>query len=91
MSDEIEVKEAAAEPAVEVLITEARPSGWMAWYRCGPSDYFNQVYDPPSLKLDRDYYRCPYPLFPTREDAIAAGRHAMRERGGELRVVQIRL
>ena len=91
MSDTIEIKEGQATQAAEVIITEARPSGWLAWFRFAPSDYFMQVYDTPSLKLDRDYYRCPYPLFPTKEIAIDAARHAMRERSGEVRIVKVTL
>jgi hypothetical protein len=91
MSDEIEIKDGFAESAAEVHITAARPGGWMAWYRFSSTEYFNQVYDTPSLKLDRDYYRCPYPLFPTREAAIDAARHAMHERGGEVRLVKVNL
>lgn len=91
MSDEIEIKEGSVTQTAEVIIAEARPVGWMAWYRYSPTDYFSQVFDTPSIKIDRDYYRCPYPLFPTREDAIDAARYNLRERGGEVRVVRITL
>ncbi len=91
MNDEINISDSAATLAQEVIITEARPSGWMAWYRFSQSDYFNQVYDHAAASSARDYYRCPYPLFPTREDAIESARHCLRERGGEVRVVKVTL
>ncbi len=90
MKDEIVVSQGVVSKAVEVHITEARPSGWMAWYRFSPSEYFMVAYgnfDHPA----RDAFRCPYPLFPTREDAIDAARQGMLERGGEVRVVQVTL
>ena len=90
MSDEIVVSQGVTSKAAEVLITEARPSGWMAWYRYSTSEYFMVAYG----NFDnnqRDSYRCPYPLFPTREDAIEAARFSLRDRGGEVRVVQITL
>lgn len=90
MSDEIVFSDGVATKAAEVYITEARPSGWLAWYRFGPSDYFLAAYGNFDNHI-RDSYRCPYPLFPTREDAIQAAREGLRERGGEVRVVQVTL
>lgn len=90
MSDEIVVSEGISSKAAEVIITEARPQGWMAWYRFAPSEYFNQAYGNFD-NSQRNYFRCPYPLFPTREDAIDAARAYLRERSGEIRVVQVTL
>ncbi len=90
MKDEIVVSEGISSKAAEVIITEARPQGWLAWYRFSQSEYFNQAcgnFD----NSQRNCFRCPYPLFPTREDAIDAARQNMRERGGEIRVVQVTL
>ena len=91
MSDEIEIKEAVAQKSVEMIIPEARPSGWMAWYRFGQNDSFSQVFEKPGVHMDRDYHRCPYPLFATRDDAVDAARYIMRGHGGEVRVVQVTL
>lgn len=91
MSDEIEIKEASATNAAEIIINQARPGGWMAWYRFGQTDFFNQVYEKPNNNMDRDYYRCPYPLFTSRDDAIDAAKYQLRGRGGEIRVVQVTL
>lgn len=91
MSDEIEIKEGTAQAVCEVVITEARPSGWLAWYRYGANDTFMQAYDKPSGNSERDHHRCPYPLFPSREDAIDAAKYYLRGRGGEVRVVKVTL
>jgi len=88
MSDEIEIKDTTASPASEVLIQEARPTGWFGWYRYSNSDYFNQVFDTHGNE-HRDYHRCPYPLFQTREDVVEAARKCLQGRGGELRIVKV--
>lgn len=87
----IEVTEGTATDAAEVVITAARPSGWMAWYRWSPDMYWNQVYPKPEHYTQRDYYRCPMPLLETREQAIEAAQYNLNGRSGELRLVKITL
>jgi hypothetical protein len=90
MSAEIEIKETKASPSAEVLIQEARPEGWLGWYRYSPTDSFSPVYGTVDMS-QRDYHRCPYPLMYSREDVIDAARKALNGRGGELRIVKVTL
>ena len=89
--DEIVVSESIAASSVEVHITEARPAGFMAWYRYADHEYFNHVCYLPDQSLSRDYYRCPYPMFPSKQDAIEAAKFALHGRSGEIRIVQVTL
>jgi hypothetical protein len=86
----IEVKEGIAQKATEVLINEPKPSGWMAWYRTHPHSYFSQVYTDFDF-TKRDFYKCPAPLFVSKEEAIAAARKTMGNQGGEIRLVKVEL
>lgn len=88
MSDEIEIKEATALPSAEVLVQEARPEGWLGWYRSSPEVPFSMIYGTVDMS-NRDSYRCPYPLMHSREDVIDAARKALNGRGGELRIVKV--
>ena len=95
MTEAIEVKEASACEAAEIVITMARPSGWMAWYSSAQPDYTGGVmWMQATLFYDasnkRDPYRCPYPLFETRQEAIDACAKSLPN-GGQIRVVKITL
>lgn len=95
MTDAIEVKDSTASDAAEIIITPARASGWMAWYSSANPDhtggyYWMQGYGAPDLNGKRDPYRCPYPLFETRQDAIDACAKSMPN-GGQIRMVKITL
>lgn len=71
-----------------VAIPEPQPSGWLAWSRFSAGEPWTFAYG--DISLQRDPYRCPSPLFETREAAIAAARKYM-SRGGEIRVVRVAL
>lgn len=88
--DSIEIKEGTSSAPAEVVIREATPTGYMAWYRPSNTSYFNNVisFKPNETK---DYHRCPYPLFETREDAIEAAKYALHGTGGEVRIVKVTL
>lgn len=95
MTEAIEVKDGSASDAAEIVITMARPSGWMAWYSYGSPDYMGgKLWTQATLFFDaaqkRDPYRCPYPLFETRQDAIDACAKSLPN-GGQIRVVRITL
>ena len=86
----IEVKEGVAQKATEIIVNQPKPNGWMAWYRMSPQAYFSQVY----TNFDyakRDFFKCPAPLFESKEEAIAEARKAMRNEGGEIRLVKVEL
>lgn len=85
----IEVKEVQVEHAAEIAVGPPKAAGWMAFCRPAAGGTWMQVYEqhpaPP-----RDFHRCPYPLFQTREAAIQAGQ-AQLPSGGELRLAFIQL
>ena len=89
MSD-IELTQATAKPAQTTLISPPEAAGWLCWYRSSPTTYWSQVYEHQANQI-RDYYRCPYPLFETREVAIESGRRCLGSSGGELKTVHIQL
>ena len=89
MDDAIEVQDILASPVAEVIISESRPTGCMGWYRTHPSTTFSLVY--PTIDQNSDQYRCPYPLFPTREDVIEAAKRLSYGKGCELRIVRVML
>lgn len=95
MTDAIEIKDATASDAAEIVITMAKPTGWMAWYSGASPDYTGgQYWMQATLFVDlqnkRDPYRCPYPLFETRQEAIDACAKSLPN-GGQIRVVKITL
>lgn len=95
MTDTIEIKDATASDAAEIVITMARPSGWMAWYSGSTPDYSGAQYwvqatIPYDASHKRDPHRCPYPLFETRQEAIDACAKSLPN-GGQIRVVRITL
>jgi hypothetical protein len=89
MSD-IEVSQATAKPAQTTLISPPEAAGWMCWYRTQTTTYWSNAYDH-RFNESRDYLRCPYPLFETRELALEAGRRCLGSSGGELKTVHIQL
>lgn len=89
MSD-IELTQATAKPAQTTIVQPPEPAGWMCWYRNSTTTYWSQVYDHRHNET-RDYYRCPYPLFETRELAVESGRRCLGSTGGELKTVYIQL
>lgn len=94
MSNTIEIIDSPAAVASEVIVIAAKAQGWMAWYATGSieSPYWMQMFpmDNPAGSRSRDHYRCPYPLFRTREDALEACEKALPN-GGKCRVVKIEL
>ena len=88
--DEIEIKEGIASKAAEVIVNQPKPSGWMAWYKLSPQAYFSQVYGNFDYSK-RDFFKCPPPLFESREEAIAEARKTMKNEGGEIRLVKVEL
>ena len=88
--DSIEIKEVIASTPAEIIIREATPTGYMAWYRPNNTSYFNHVFGFKANEI-RDYHRCPYPLFETKEDAIEAAKYALHGSGGEVRIVKVTL
>ena len=92
MTEAIEIKELPAAKAVEVILPIAKAQGWMAWAgtATGESIYWMQVHAPFEPSGQRDPYRCPYPLFMSREDALSACAKALPN-GGQCRIVKIEL
>jgi len=88
--DEIQINEGTALKATEVIVNEPKPSGWMAWYRISPQAYFSQVYGDFDYSR-RNFFKCPPPLFESREEAIAQARKTMKNEGGEIRLVKVEL
>ena len=89
MSD-IELTQATAKPAQTTLISPPEAAGWLCWYRTSTSTYWSNAYDH-RINERRDYHRCPYPLFETREAALESGRRCLGSSGGELKTVHIQL
>lgn len=95
MTSEIEVTELPPSAATEIVIQPAKAQGWMGWYSSATGDmqggqYWMQIYPSADAPNARDPYRCPYPLFETREAAVNAGAKALSN-GGQLRIVKITL
>lgn len=90
MTADIEVTEGQATAAAQVIVTQPRPTGWMAFYRYDKTNYFSHASDP-NLGTARNYFRCPYPLFETKDAAIEAAKYWLRDQGGEVRLVEVRL
>jgi hypothetical protein len=86
----IELTQGTAKPAQTTLIQPPEASGWMCWYRMSPTTSWSQVYEYRFNHI-RDQYRCPYPLFETREDALESGRRCLGSSGGELKTIHIQL
>ena len=92
MTPYIEVIEEQA-VVTEVILPQAKSEGYMAWYcisNPGFSGVWTQAYPGVEPIGERDQYRCPYPLFVTREKAIeACGK--MLPNGGTCKIVKITL
>ena len=90
MTDEtIEMKEGQASGPTEIIITEPRPKGWLAFYRSSPISSCTTIY--PSDYSTRNYHLCPTPLFVSKESAIDEIRKYAKEMGGEARLVMVTL
>ena len=89
MSD-IELTQATAKPAQTTIVQPPEASGWMGWYRTSPTTSWTQIYDHRTQET-RDYHRCPYPLFESREAVVESGRRCLGSSGGELKTVHIQL
>lgn len=82
------IEPATATDTQEVTVTPAVASGFMAFSRTMAGSGWNLVH--PDSSVQRDWLRCPYPFFPTREDAA----HAIKKSlpcGGDGRVVFVQL
>lgn len=88
--NDIELSQGTAKPAQTTIIQPPEASGWMGWYRTSPTTYWSQVYDHRTQET-RDYHRCPYPLFESREAVVESGRRCLGSSGGELKTVHIQL
>jgi hypothetical protein len=89
MSD-IEVSQGTTKPAQTTIVQPPEASGWLCWYRTSSTTYWSNAYDH-RIDQNRDYHRCPFPLFQTREDAIESGRRCLGSIGGELKTIHIQL
>jgi hypothetical protein len=85
----IELKEGVASAPTEVLITEPRPAGWLAFYRSHSISSFSIIY--PSDYSTRNYHICPSPLHTSRDTALDEIRKYAKEMGGEARLVMVTL
>jgi len=65
MSDSIEVKEDVAVVA-EIIMQPSKAEGYMAFITAGqfPPHYWSQAYGALEQPVERDPYKCSYPLFP---------------------------
>ena len=90
MTNSIEVLEDSV-VAKEVIFPPAIAEGYMAWTTSSnPPHYWQQAYMNANEMGKNDPYRCPYPLFPTREMAIEACARALPN-GGTCKIVKITL
>jgi hypothetical protein len=88
MSNSIEVIEDIA-IATEVILQPSKVEGYMAWTAGQfPPYYWSQAYAGVEQPGERDPYKCPYPLFPTREKALEACTKALPQ-GGTCKLVKI--
>lgn len=85
----IEIKEGVASAPVELVITEPRPKGWMAFYRANGASSFSLIY--PSDYSKRNWFTCPSPMHETRDDAIREVSLFAKDQGGEARIVLVTL
>lgn len=73
----------------EIILSQAKAEGYMAWATSTqPPHYWVQAYMNSTDMGQNDPYRCPYPLFPTRELAIAACTRSLPH-GGTCKIVKI--
>jgi len=90
MTDEtIELKEGSASAPVEIIISEPKPKGWLAFYRSSNLVSWNVIY--PSDYTNRNWLACPSPLFETRDDAIREVQKYAANSGGEARLILVTL
>jgi len=68
----------------------SKAEGYMAFITAGqfPPHYWSQAYGALEQPGERDPYKCPYPLFPTREKALEACAKALPQ-GGTCKLVKI--
>lgn len=86
MSDDIIVSDVKTGAQETVLIAEASPQGWIAFYRAQHGAWGVAW---PVAGEGYDAYRNPGPLFPTREAALVGARRNLPS-GGEARIVEVR-
>ena len=90
----ITVVDAPPVVATEMRIPPAKASGYMAWYSTNVDvdgqHYWMQATNAYDALQTRDPYRCPYPLFATREEAIASCAKSLSN-GGTVKIVGIDL
>lgn len=90
MTNAIEISESVGE-VKEVILPAAKAEGYMAWTSSAcPPYYWSQAYMDAKDIGTADPYRCPYPLFPTREKAIEACARSLPN-GGTCKIVKITL
>jgi hypothetical protein len=82
----IEVQELDPQPTTEILIPPPKPEGWLAFYRWDSSAQWSMVSAPVAATYDR--FRCPWPLFPTKQEAALAGQASLPQ-GGTLKIVKV--
>ena len=92
MNTPVNVIEVTPSKTEELRIPYAKAQGWMAFTSIGSDpdamQVWSQVYG--LHNAERDMYRCPYPLFPTRDDAVAAAMK-MLPNGGSVKLFKVEL
>lgn len=90
MSDDIYVEEDANPETQEIVIQSAKASGWLAWYspQTNSPQSWMQIVPPFDPSYNRDIFRCPYPLFREREEALDAGKKALYA-GGKIKLIKV--
>jgi hypothetical protein len=82
----IEVQELDPQPVTEILVPPPKPEGWLAFYRWDSGTQWMVVSAPAGATYDRA--RCPWPLFPTKQEAALAGQAALPT-GGTVKIVKV--
>lgn len=92
-SPTIEVVEATPK-AAEHVVPVAKAAGWLAFHSPNPNADGTHCWQQATIPYDpgyvRDMYRCPYPLFATKQDALDSCAKSLSN-GGSIRLFRIEL
>lgn len=91
MTGVIDIQDEKGDVVQNVAIQQARPGGFLGFYRENAGMYWQQLYiwDAPGAPM-RDFYRTPYPLCASRDEVIEEAKKKLPD-GGELKIVRIDL